>query len=206
MLTGEDTMHQDFLLVATHYGANLNPFIRGLVANSEISLNLSPLVYTNSMDLHSLITACNQLKKSRVVSDFVLHNHSIQCTDLSNICFFLYYLHEPRDSMTRLIQEYGYPPQKALDHYAFRLQRLAAMAKNTPKSFLLTYDTLDDLHSKALSKSLHLKNPIYFSIEADDKCVPAQGAIADKAERIYQKYLTQMMKSREQFSEVGSRL
>ena len=182
-------MHQDYLLVVTHLGAATAPLIRAFTSNPETSLNPTPFIYSSPEELHSLKLVCNRAKTARVLIDILPYNYLLQSTNLSTICTFLYYLGDPRRTMTALIQEHSYTPTKAYDYYAFRLQRLAAMAKHTPKSFLLVWDDLNnDSVSKKLSSQLHLKNSLYFSTESADKGAMATGAIADKAVAAYEKY------------------
>ena len=185
-------MHQDFLLIPTHLGATIGPIQRAFHANSETSLNTNSFIYASPMDLNNLKVNCNQTKKSRVLVDILFLNHLIQTTAITELCIFLYYLGDPQRTMTSLVYEHKYTPIKAYDYYAFRLQRIATMARNTPNSMILTWDNMNDSMSKEISSKLHLKNTLYFSIEAEDKVEKATGKIADKFCVVYEKYLNQM--------------
>ena len=182
-------MHQDYLLVITHLGAAFGPLVRAFNANSETSLNSTPFFYTSPEDLYILKIICNQTKEARILVDILSFNYRLQSPTLSEVCNFLYYLGDPRRSITSLVQDHKYTLTKAYDYYAFRLQRISSIIKHTPKANLLTWDTLnDDTVSKKISSRLHLKNKLYFSTESADKIPTATGAIADKAVAVYEKY------------------
>ena len=196
-------MHQDYLLIATHLGTPIGPIMRALAANSEVGVNQTPISYGTPTDLQALRLLCRREGETRIVTDVALHNHSLRTMALGDVCMFVYLLGEPRRTITTLVQEHNYTAAKAYDYYAFRLQRLALLAKYTPRAMMLTMEMMGDEYSKALSKKLKLKNDLYFSVEGEDLRVkPAEGVIADKACAIYDRYLSQIQANLEEHTDV----
>lgn len=184
-------MHHDYLFILTHTAAAIGPLMRGMNAHSEININRTPLIYTSPLELYSLRALCESHKECRVYGDIITQNHALRSKSIMNECLFVIFLHDPRRTITSLIKEHGYSAKKAIDHYSFRLQRLALLAKEIPSAQLITWEDLEsDQKANALSDYLNLKNNLRFSIEREDlKHAPIDGAIAEHIQKVYNKYL-----------------
>jgi hypothetical protein len=185
-------MHHDYLFIASHLGASTAPLVRALSANSEISVSPSSITYSVPTDIQALRYLCDREKKARIATDVLLFNPSIRTTGLDEMCTFVYFLGDPRCTISALVQENKYSAEKAYDYYSFRLQRLALMTKQTPLSMLLTMETLDDEHAKRLSELLRLKDRLQFSVKDGDLPQPEENEIADKACAVYHRYLPEI--------------
>lgn len=196
-------MHHDYLLIATHLGAPLSPIVRALSNSGEVSINQTPIAYSAPTDLRSLRILCERQKKARIYVDKSFYNHSIRTMSLNNICTFLYFLGDPKCTITALVKEYNYTAEKAYDYYAFRLQRLAMMSKQTHRAALLTSDAFTNENARLLSDLIRLKTPLHFSVESEDSHTkPAEGAIADKACIVYDRYLKQIQTNLKELANV----
>lgn len=189
-------MHHDYLMIQTHLGSQLGPLLRGMNAHKEIYVCHSPMVYSTPPDLDILKTACGVMKECRIYADVIKFNHALRTPQLDELCSFLFYLGDPRRSITEIVKGHGYELNKALDYYAFRLQRLSSMAKHMPNSMILTFDQLNEDDANAsVAKFLRLKSPLMFSVEGEDLKFPPSGdRIADEACKVYDKYLARMQK------------
>lgn len=187
-------MHHDYLMIATHLGSELGPLLRSMNSHPEITITRKSLVYSTPPDLKALKETCSHYKASRIYGDVLQHNHALRCKEMFDICSYVYYLGDPRRTMTALIKKDNYTPSRALDHYTFRLQRLVAQASQTSKRFLLCWENLHDKETdRNLASFLKLKTPLMFSVEGEDlQNPPAEGAIADKAVMVYTKYLRKL--------------
>jgi len=185
-------MHYDYLFIASHLGAPTATLVRALSANPEICVSPTPITYSVPTDIQALRYLCDQEKKARIATDVLLFNPSMRTTGLDNVCAFIYFLGDPRCSISSLVHEHKYTAEKAYDYYSFRLQRLALMAKQTPLAMLLTTGTFDDEHSKRLSELLRLKDRLRLSAEDGDLPQPEESKIADKACVVYHRYLPEI--------------
>lgn len=191
-------MNRDYFLINTHVGARVGPLLRGLLSCQDVAISSTPMSYTSALDLYSLVRMCSHNPATRIVGDIIVYNHSLQTYDLGKVCNFIYYLDEPVPTIARLIQKNNFSVNKALDYYAFRLQRLVETAKYTPKSIILTWGTLDDEHGDRISSMFKLSRPVRFSIENNDvekDIDPLPIELEDSITTIYNKYLKQLRKN-----------
>lgn len=177
-------MRHDYLLIMTHLGADLEDFLKTLGSHPDISLNMAPLTYTSPLSLHSLASSCKQ-KSARIYANPVVLNHSIKDYSVLDYCLCIYYLDEPIPSIFRLVSDFGYSKDGALSYYSFRLQRLAYLAKKTPRAKLIT-PQMENIN-KEISDLLRLSRKPLFKETKNDEVEP-ESVLDQQAYRVYAKY------------------
>jgi len=184
-------MHHDYLLVLTHLGSNITTLDNSLNAHPEIAVNASNFIYSSPLDLRMLRSECAKKKEARIYVDHCFVNHALRTNSLYDTCKFIYFLGEPIMSITRIIKSHNYAPNEALKHYAFRLQRMLAGAKQTTSAVLVTYKTLEnDTLGERLAEYLHLKSPLKIvEPETPEALPPIEKEAAEKVQAIYDRYL-----------------
>lgn len=186
-------MRHDYLLIVSHIGASTERLLKYLLSSESITVFPIPLTYQSPADLLILKRNCNHIKQSKISANIIFYNHNIQTLKLGDICKFIYLFDDPKTTMTKLVKDHGYMPNKALSHYAFRLQRLTQLSKTTKKSFLLINKQFNEKIAIALSEFLGIKSKMEIPNdikEQEEKS--AIGPIAEKAELVYNNYLARI--------------
>jgi len=183
-------MHHDYVFLITHLGADTNPLVGSMNTHPEISVTMNQLVYATPPDLLYLRAACEQVKPARIYVATILQNHTFRCPSLYYQCKFIYFLDEPNSTISAIL-ETQYKPETILSYYAFRLQRIAQMAKETTNAMLITWKDINPECGEKLTEFLHLKKPLSVFCGAE-KEIPEMTTLGEQSHSIFNKYFSKI--------------
>lgn len=193
-------MDKTYVFVMTHQGSDYEFLSKVLNYNPRVAALKTDIIYTRATDItffHDLVLQARSANEYKVIfCDILLLNHNLGCNGLLDFCKFIYLVRRPDASLEELVETGEYSPRTACDHYCFRLQRLAQLAKETGGLFL----TWDDLASQTgfpyLEKYLSLKMPLHSRGEhlARKSLPTVSESLVRRAERAYDRYVKKIKK------------
>ena len=112
------------LFLMSHLGSGSDKFYQILKAHPKIDDPGINIVYENYEDIEYLRNKPHKVNNvSAIYMQHILYNHQFVSKKLCRLCNFVFYLGNPRSTISRIIQM-GYSESNALNYYNFRLYGL----------------------------------------------------------------------------------
>ena len=185
-------------LIITHHKSGYEFLNQVLGKHPRISANHTGFLYGHPIDLlktSKIIEEQNITNRFRqLFADTLLYNHTFTCPALYKLCKFIYLVRSPEAAISEMVASKQYEPDRAVNYYRFRLQRLAQMAKETPGAIMLTWEDLNAEGFRLIDNYLGLKMPLNIRNEQVSREffyeIPEN--LLRPAEKAYEKYTKRM--------------
>ena len=194
-------MDKTYVFIMTHQGSDYEFLSKVLNYNPRVAAIKTDIIYTRPTDithLHDMILSNRPANDYKVnYCDFLLLNYNLGCKALLDVCKFIYLVRRPDATLPELVENAGYSARQACDHYCFRLQRLAQLAKITRGLFLTWDDLASETGFPLLEKFLSIKMPLNSRGDhlTRKNLPPAQEGLVRRAEKAYDRYIKVIKKN-----------
>jgi hypothetical protein len=169
------------LLLVSHTGSGSNALVNVLNHNPRIQFHNTDLVYKHP-EVLDILTAnphkCNTT--AATWAEEILYNYQFSCKPLYKMCKFIY-----------LVRDAKYLGANDFLYYCYRLRRICEMARQTPGSFLMTWEDLSTERCfPMLEKFLCLRQPLERGLIMKDASKGLLNPhLVDQAQKTYERYL-----------------
>ncbi len=179
------------VFIISHLFSGSNSLLETLNQNPRIQIRDTGFQYNHPSNLDNLFSMGHKLNNTAAIyGDHLLHNISLTSKSFYSFCKFIYVINSAKPTLNLLFNSKKFNELNSLRYYAFRLRRIAEMAKSTPGAILLTANDLKDNKGKEIiSNYLNLKDSLNDC--RMDNIYPdiLSSQYVKKADESYEKYL-----------------
>jgi len=175
------------LFITSHFGSGYEAIFELMDRNPLVQTIITEYTFSHPNEIMGLLMM-NEHKSDSPLATYMtplLMNSMLSHKGVVDFSKFVYFIRPPLNSLHEMVDFGTHTPTSALNHYLFRMRRIAQLAEMTPGAVFLTWNNLVKKEGLNLVEEyLELEEPLeYMDLEPREMSGTIHKSFIDKAQK-----------------------